>query len=173
MLALWQRSSGGPVSEDDILQALQQLGGRAVAKQLHGWVHGLGDLPLKPLLQQVGIEWKEEAPSLSAQLGLRLAESPLAGVHVKSVLRDGAAESAGVSPGDELLAVNGWRVRRLDDAQAWVRAGAAFELLLVRDQRLLTLTLTPPAAAARTPALSLVDKPAKPAAAARRAWLHG
>jgi predicted metalloprotease with PDZ domain len=173
MLALWQRSSGGPVSEDDILQALQQLGGRAIARQLHGWVHGLGDLPLKPLLQQVGIEWKEEAPSLSAQLGLRLAESPLAGVHVKSVLRDGAAERAGVSPGDELLAVNGWRVRRLDDAQAWVRGGAAFELLLVRDQRLLTLTLTPPAAAARTPALALVDKPAKPAAAARRAWLHG
>ena len=175
MLALWRRSSGGPVSEEEILEELQALGGRAIAKQLHGWVHGLGDLPLKPLLQQVGIDWRDESPSLTMQLGLRLAESPLAGVHVKSVLRDGAAEAAGVSPGDELLAVDGWRVRRLDDSQAWLRAGAAFELLLVRDQRLLTLKITPPAAglAARTPALALADKPAKPAAAARREWLKG
>lgn len=173
MRALWARSSGGPVSEDDITDELQRLAGKAMARQLRSWVHGLGDLPLQPLLDKVGIEHKQDTPGLAAQLGLRLAESPLAGVHVKSVLRDSAAEAAGVSAGDELLAVNGWRVRRLDDAQAWARAGAAFELLLVRDQRVRTLTLTPPTAAqlARTPALALADKPAKPAAAARRAWL--
>jgi predicted metalloprotease with PDZ domain len=37
-------------------------------------------------------------------------------VKVTHVLSGGAGERAGLAPGDELLAVGGWRLRRLDDA---------------------------------------------------------
>jgi predicted metalloprotease with PDZ domain len=96
-------------------------------------------------------------------------------VQVKSVLRDSAAERAGLSPGDELLAVQGWRIRRLDDALAWVPPGEPFELLLVRDQRVLTLRVVPPprGEAARVPSLAFADKPSSAAASLRRAWLQG
>jgi predicted metalloprotease with PDZ domain len=59
-------------------------------------------------------------------------------VQVKAVLAGGPGAAAGVSAGDELLAVDGWRIRRLDDALAWLRPGAPFDLLLVRDQRVQT-----------------------------------
>jgi predicted metalloprotease with PDZ domain len=92
-------------------------------------------------------------------------------VQVKSVLAGGAAARAGVSAGDELLAVDGWRIRRLDDAQQWLSSGQSFELLLARDQRMLALRVQPDAVAQRSVALALADKPSAAAAALRRGWL--
>lgn len=175
MRRLWSRSGGGPVDEAGILSELEALGGRQTALALRQWVHGTDDLPLAPLLQRMGVALREEAaPGLAAELGLKLSEGPVSGVQVKSVLRGSAAERAGVSPGDELLAVNGWRVRRLDDAQAWLAPGEPFELLLVRDQRVLTLRLMPPAPGngGRTASLALADKAPQAAVAMRRAWLQ-
>ena len=90
---------------------------------------------------------------------------------MKSVHRGSAGERAGINAGDELLAVDGWRVRRLDDARGWTRPGQAFELTLVRDQRLRTLEVTPPAARPGGVQLKLDDKPAPAALALRREWL--
>jgi predicted metalloprotease with PDZ domain len=176
MRRLWARGGGAPVSEDDILAELQAIGGEPAAQALRHWVHSTDDLPLPELLERFGIVTREEAPTgLAAELGLKLSEGPVSGVQVKSVLRDSAAERAGLSPGDELLAVQGWRIRRLDDALAWVPPGEPFELLLVRDQRVLTLRVVPPprGEAARVPSLAFADKPSSAAASLRRAWLQG
>jgi predicted metalloprotease with PDZ domain len=177
---LWSGSGGGPLTQDDIVsavraQAAEAQAGAALAAELLRWVHGTDELPLAPLLAQVGLALTPQpgAPGLAAALGLRLAETALGGVQVKAVLRGSAAERAGVAAGDELLAVDGWRLRRLDDAQGWLAPGAAFELLLAREQRIVRTRVQPPAAPAR--ALQIVVDPAAPAAAAerRRAWLGG
>jgi predicted metalloprotease with PDZ domain len=73
--------------------------------------------------------------------------------------------------GDELLAVDGWRLRRLEDARGWTRPGQALELTLVRDQRLRTLTVTPTATPPAAVQLQLDAKPAAAAEALRREWL--
>ncbi|WP_046114712.1 M61 family metallopeptidase [Aquincola tertiaricarbonis] len=171
MRALWAASDGGPVDEAAILAALQSVGRRSYADELAAWVHGTDDLPLQPLLERAGVAVKPEPAGWSAALGLRLSEGAVSGVQVRQVLRGSAAERAGVSAGDELLAVDGWRIRRLDDAQQWVGAGLPFELLLARDQRLHTVRVVPEATPAATLLLSPADKPAKSAAALRRAWL--
>jgi predicted metalloprotease with PDZ domain len=172
---LWRRSGGGPVTEADIADALAELAGRRLDAELHAWVHGTGDLPLADLLASHGVAWKRERAAFAASLGLKLSEGPVTGVQVKGVLAGSAAASAGVSAGDELLAIDGWRIRRLDDALAWLRPGAPFDLLLVRDQRVQTLRLAPLAAGdnplATTVALQLQDNPPKAVAARRRAWL--
>ena len=108
---------------------------------------------------------------MTAALGLRLAEGPFSGVQVKSVLAGSAAARAGVSAGDELLAADDWRVRRLDDAQLWLAGGQPFELLVIRDQRVLRLRVQPDAAPPSTLTLDLSDKPSAAAAAVRRGWL--
>ena len=106
-------------------------------KELAAWVHGTGELPLPALFDAAGVAQRHSAAPLRAALGLRLSEGALSGVQVKSVLPAAPPRDAGVAAGDELLAVDGWRVRRLDDAPQWLAAGQAFELLLVRDQRVL------------------------------------
>lgn len=162
-----------PVTEGDITAALAAEAGRPLVAELAAWVHGTGELPLPGLLQAFGVAWSEEAPGLAAQLGLRVGEGPVTGIVVRHVLRDGAAERAGLQPGDELLAADGWRLRRLDDARAWLAtARDGFELTVVRDQRLRTLRV-PAVAAPAMPTVGLrLDPQATPEAVARRkAWL--
>ncbi len=171
MRRLWQRSRGGPIDEADIAAALREVGGRAYGKELAAWVHATDDLPLAALLDAAGVAQRRSPAAFSVALGLRLSEGVVSGVQVKTVLAGSAAAKAGVSAGDELLGVDGWRIRRLDDAQQWLVAGQPFELLLSRDQRVLALVVQPEAAAQATLALDLADKPASAAASLRRGWL--
>jgi len=167
---LWRAGAGGPIDEPRIADALEAVGGRSYAPEIAAWVHGTGELPLPSLLESAGIALRPERQPFAAALGLRLAESA-SSVQVKQVLAGSPAMRAGVCAGDELLAVDGWRIRRLDEAQQWIEPGRAFELLLVRDQRLHTLSVKPDAVAATTQALAAAASPPKAAAALRRAWI--
>ena len=174
MQRLWRKAEaadGGAIDEADIAAALREVGGRGYEDELAQWVHGTAELPLPALLDEFGVAVRSAALPFAATLGLRLSEGALSGVHVKAVAAGSAASAAGVSAGDELLAVDGWRIRRLDEARQWLGTDAAFELLLVRDQRLLTLRVQPPPAPATALALGLADKPNAAAASLRRAWL--
>ena len=171
MRLLWQRSRGGPIGEDDIADALKRVGGRSYAKEIAAWVHGTAELPLTALLEVAGVALSTEKAGYAAALGLRLAEGT-SGVQVKQVLAGSAAMRAGVSAADELLAVDGWRIRRLDEAQQWLVPGRDFELLLVRDQRLMHVTLQPGSAtAAPQVALALTSKASARVSALRRGWI--
>ena len=192
MRRLWAVSEGGPITEAHIAQAMQHVGGRSFAPELAAWVHGTGDLPLPALLSRFGVAWAFDAATLAQRVGLRVSESALTGVKVTHVLHGGAAEHAGLAPGDELIAVNGWRIRRLEDATRLVdeaRAGisadpradpraagkaAGLPLLVARDQRVLTLALELPAASdAGAVSLKADAKAAAPALALQQAWLAG
>jgi len=174
MHGLWTRSNGGPISEADITAVLEAVAGRSMADELADWVHGTGDLPLQELLARVGVSWTVQAPTLAQRLGLRVSEGPLTGIKVQSVLRGGAGETAGLSAGDELLAVDDWRVRRLDDALRVLSASGPVELLVVRDGRVRRLSATvPDAADAGAITLVPMSTASTPAGVVelRRAWL--
>jgi len=170
---LWKHSGGGPITEADIAEVLAQVAGRRLDAELQAWVHGTGELPVADLLATLGVRAQAERAGLAASLGLRLSEGPVSGVQVKHVLAGSAAAVAGLSAGDELLAIDGWRIRRLDDAQAWMQREQPFSMLLVRDQRVLTRVVQPQPASplASTLALQLQDRPPRAVAARRRAWL--
>jgi predicted metalloprotease with PDZ domain len=170
MRLLWQRSSGGPIDEAAIAQALRDVAGRSCARELAAWVHGTDDLPLQPLLAKMGVAWKSESAGLASALGLKVTESALTGVRVSHVLRGGAGEQAGLAAGDELLAADDWRLRRLDDLTQWTARGGPAELLVSRDQRVITLRLALPAEPAGTVVLTAAESP-RAAVARRQAWL--
>ena len=174
MRALWAVSAGGPINEAQIRAALLQVGGRSFDAELDAWVHGTDDLPLQAALAAFGVDWAADTDTLAQRLGLRVSESALTGVKVSHVLRGGAAERAGLSVGDEVLALQGWRLRRLDEASRLMVAGKPAPLLVARDQRVLTLSLTLPIATAPAGSgvtLKAAAKPAAPAAALQKAWL--
>jgi predicted metalloprotease with PDZ domain len=170
MRLLWRRCERAGLAQDDVEAALREVAGRALPP-LREWVHGTADLPLEALLRSVGVTWTDEPAPLAAALGLRLAEGPVSGVQVRHVLAGSAAARAGVAAGDELLAVDGWRVRRFDDARQWIAPGTPFDLLLVRDQRLLTLRVTPAGDAAPGVRLALDARAGAAARRMRMRWL--
>ena len=160
MRALWQRcfdQGGGPMQEADLAEVLQTLGKRSFAPELASWVHGTKDLPLQALLLQHGVVVHEEPAQLAHRLGVRVSE--VHGVVIKNVLRGGAAERAGLAPGDEWLglelveksrykasqsAPSGWRMSRLDDLLLVAGKAQKVMALISRDKRLLRLELQLP-----------------------------
>jgi predicted metalloprotease with PDZ domain len=172
MQQLWQGSQGGPITEADIAAALQQVGGRDFAAELAAWVHGTDDLPLQPLLAELGVAWTAERATLVQRLGARLGESPQ-GVKVSAVQRASVAERAGLAAGDELLALDDWRVGKIEDLVLLGALDGDHQLLVARDRRLLRLPLpaAPAEGAAGTVQLGLADKPAATLRRRRDAWL--
>ena len=175
MRALWRDAPGGAVTEDLILKTVARLGGKSIAAELRDWVHQRGELDVLPALARVGVEPEVEPLNLATELGVRLSEGPVSGIQVKAVLAGGAGAAAGLSAGDEILAVDGWRVRRLDDALAWIRTAAAFELLIVRQQRVRVLRVSERTSAGRSDAasrgLKLAASPNAATLARRNGWL--
>ena len=154
MRGLWQRCSGGPMSEHDLFQVLLALSGRDWTAEIGRWVHSTHELPLQELLEQHGVAVLEEPAQPAQALGVRVAET--SGLQVKTVLRGGAAERAGFAAGDEWLGVElkgkaesghaAWRISRLEDLGLYTRPGQMVTALVARDRRLLRLPLLVPEA---------------------------
>lgn len=186
MRLLWQRSAGGPITEADVRGVLAQVAGRSLDAELDAWVHGTRDLPLQELLAVHGVAVRREPAPLAQRLGLRVADGD-AGLRssprVGAVLRASVAEKAGLAPGDEILAANGWRLHKLDELLLYRRPlqargkkapppgqaarYAPIRLLVARDQRLAELTLAWPAVEEAAVSWQLAVE----REAAARAWL--
>jgi len=145
MRELWARSQGGPMTEADLLAVLQTLSGQCFANRLARWVHSTDDLPVRDLLQSLGVAYTDEKAPWADQLGLRVTEQ--GAIRVKAVLRDGVAEQAGFAAGDEWLGIEfglghqtqAWRLNKLDDLALYLGKQESFTALIARDQRLRTL----------------------------------
>ncbi len=152
MRALWLRCQGGPMAEHDFAEVLAALGGRRFDAEIQAWVHGTGELPLRDLLAGHGVAVHDDPAQLAQRLGLRVSESQ--GLHIKVVLRGGAAEQAGMAAGDEWLgletAAGGWRMAKLDDLLLYAGPARQVTALVARDKRLLRLPLAIPSAANTT-----------------------
>lgn len=153
MRALWQRCAGGPMREADLRAVLRRVGKRDFGVEIDAWVHGTDELPVRALLERHGVRWVEEPAPLADQLGIRVDDSGGA-LRLRNVLRDSAAEAAGMAAGDEWLAVERdsqiWRVRRLDDVALHARGlppGQGLTAWVARDGRVLRCPLRWPAPA--------------------------
>ena len=166
--AVWQRCSGGPMSEADFAQVLKDLSGRDFGPELKAWVHGVADLPVQALLSQTGVRWHDDPAQPAQALGLRVTEN--GSVQIKAVLRGGLAEKAGMAAGDEWLGLEvgdqGWRLSKLDDLALYAGPAKRATALVARDRRLLRLPLKLPAQAT-TVRLSIEQAPTV------KAWLDG
>ena len=122
MRLLWQRhgtgfysSQGGPgpaqsgLAEDGFAAVLREATGVSLGSALNRWVEGTDDLPLAKLLAPLGVTLKLAAPDLSPSLGVRLATRS-GDLAIASAYSGGAAQRAGLSAGDLLVACDGLRV---------------------------------------------------------------
>lgn len=150
MRALWKQCEGGPMTEEDLIQALKSISGRSYSHELSRWVHSTSELPVRELLQSHGVAINDEPSQIAQQLGLRLKENqPLI---IKSVLRGGLGEQAGFAADDEWLGIElgkgksqqGWRLSRLEDLILYAGAHSEVKALVSRDKKLHRLTLKLP-----------------------------
>jgi predicted metalloprotease with PDZ domain len=160
--------SGGKASLDDLMRALYRLvsaRGRgyteaeireqAAALAPGDWndffakyVDGVAPIDWSGMLKTYGMRANPKAPKTEGldrpggALGVKLGAGPLS---IKGLTAGGAADRAGLNAGDELIAVNGWRVA--DEAELSKRLeerkpGDSLELLASRRGRIRPFTVT-------------------------------
>ncbi len=150
-------------------------------------VRGTGALPLEPLLKSHGVDYRlrrsaggkdkggkpaedGNLPSvwLGANLGARNGKTVFLAVH-----NEGPAERAGVSPGDELVALDGLRVN-IEGCEARTRRyrpGDRSELTVFRGDELISLRMRWQEAPADTCYLELTEDADDELVSRRDAWL--
>ena len=155
MRLLWCSSKGGPIAEKDILDALQQIGKRSYARELREWVHGIKELPVEKLLRKAGVAIKRKPVTIAQKLGV-VIQKTASGIVLKTVLKGSVAEAAGMAAGDEVVAVNGWRLSEMVHWNIYAREGEVAEVLIARDAKIMPLQLQMDGAVQGTPELQML-----------------
>lgn len=157
MTECWRRfgDTGAGMDEAAFEEIAMSVSGLDLSDFFDASVRGTGELPLEALLRTHGIEQHLRTASGADDKGgvtADLAKSPTVWLGANLAIRDGAtvfvninndgpAEKAGVSPGDELVAIDGIRIGSTS-SDTWIRRyrdDEKSELTLFRGDELMTV----------------------------------
>lgn len=173
---LWQRHGAPGVPHPDQLQPLfEEATGLALADVFDRQIRGTADPELAEELRHVGLELRagtDPSQLVDGAAAVWLGAA-MTGGKVTSVFDGSPAQAAGLSPGDEIIALDGFRVTGEADLRSLagaLRPGDRIELAVFRRARLLRLSLALGAAPPTRYEIAGLADPG-PAAARYLAWL--
>ena len=184
MRRLWQdyREQGKGVEPDGIQKLVSELTGIDLESFLDELIYGTSELPLPELLASVGIEVVQRVAKNAQDKGGKDIEGELPGVDFGVILKDGeaglviqrvveagAAQSGGLSAGDQIIAVDGLRLNlgQLEKKILRTNAGDVWQVHVFRRDELYRFDIVLQAAAETTFVLKITDQH-QPAC---KAWL--
>ena len=191
MRALWNEygKTGLGVPEDGVERLAERVTGIRLRTFFDRALRSTDELPLRRLLASVGIDMRLRPAESAADKGGKPATTPArelasrvtlgvrvtddaAGARLTHVLDNGAAQAAGLSAGDVLVAVDGFKVSaaNLDRRLARHRPGNVATVHAFRSDQLLEFKLVMRAGPLDTCTLALIADRA--AGNRRRAWLR-
>jgi predicted metalloprotease with PDZ domain len=176
---LWRRFGAAPAGfADDALQSLvEEAAGVALDDFFARCVRGRDELDVAAALRSVGLEvvasyeGEDEPGAQPAWLGALLKED--AALTVTSALDGGPAVAAGLYAGDEIVALDGFRVdlASLKERLATRKPGDRVALTVFRRDQLRTVELTLAARPFDKFSIAAVAAPTDEQAAAFQAWM--
>jgi predicted metalloprotease with PDZ domain len=174
MRHLWahygEGSSGVP--EGAMPAIIKAATGVDVRREIARWAEGCEDVPLAKLLKPFGLTLTRKAAARITGLGIR-TKAEGGALKLANVLDAGTAQAAGLSAGDELVAINGLRVTasNLEALLARCPLGEALDVQVFRRDELLRFAVKLEAPKLEECVLALAEKPAEDVLALREAWL--
>ena len=174
--AMWRRF--GATREphpDDLQPVFEEATGLALGDVFGKQIRGTDDPDLVGELAHVGVELRASAdpPQIADGLQAVWLGATTAGVKVTGVFDHGPGHAAGLSPGDEIIAIDGFRATTDGDLRSLAgarRVGDHVALSVFRRHRLIELDLMLGAAPPTRWEIAGVAEPG-PAAARYQAWL--
>ena len=144
---LWQRYGAAGVPHPDELQPdFEEATGLALGEVFDRQIRGTDDPELADELRHVGLELRTAVDPAHAAEGAAAVwlGATLSGTRVTGVFDDSPAHAAGLSPGDEIIALDRFRVTSEAEVRSLagaLRPGDRIELAVFRRARLITLPL--------------------------------
>ncbi|HMW51988.1 MAG TPA: PDZ domain-containing protein [Rhodocyclaceae bacterium] len=174
MGVLWRDhgQTGVGVAEEGLYAAAAAFGGASLGRWLRNLVEGTDELPLEDGLRRVGVKLAWEASVKCPGMGAR---TTVEGESVKlaNVFDGGAAQAAGLSAGDVLVALDGLKVtgKTLDALLARRMAGETVQVHAFRRDELKTFSVILQAPLPDTARLTEAPRCSAAARALREGWL--
>jgi predicted metalloprotease with PDZ domain len=144
LVAMWEQfgKSETGFTEAQLKQIIESIANQDLTEFYDKYIHGVEELPFNDYLAAVGIELKSVNTNNAPSLGI-IVKSEHGKEIIKSVASNSPAQLAGVDPGDELLAIDGFKVSadKLTDRLKSYQVGQKIELTIFRGDRLITLSV--------------------------------
>ncbi len=161
LVAMWSEFGKLEVgfTEDRLKAIIESVVGEDLTKFYDLYIHGVDELPFNEYLIPFGVEL-HSVTSTTPYLGI--AVNPDRGREViKSVMSNSPAALAGIDPGDELLAIDGFKVSpdRLNELLQNYRAGQEICLTIFHGDLLRTIPVTLAQPESQQYQLRLLDHP--------------
>lgn len=142
---LWQRYglTETGFTPEELQGNLEAVAARSLTNFFERFIHGTEELPFNEFLEPFGLRLVAEVKEASAPyLGLTL-ETTQGKAQIKSVAASSPAQQAGIDPGDELLALNGFRVTadKLSERLKDFQPGEQIQLMVFHQDQLQTHTV--------------------------------
>lgn len=144
--AAWRRFAGDRGFRSEEFRALiSEVAGTDLSGLLTRWLDTTEDLDFAPVLAFYGLRYEapddDELPAGWLGAETKVEDGRLL---VAKVLADGPAARAGLAAGDEILALDGYRVpvRDFDDRLEAFRPGQTTRVLVARRERIVELSVT-------------------------------
>lgn len=156
---LWEKFGDGKTGtqEGEIEAIIMQISGLDLADFFQRYLYGCEDLPLPLLLAEFGVDVSMRPSSNSQDKGGKRCEHDDLKMHIgvrykedektailSHVFSDSPAQMAGLSAGDEVIAVNGIKVSRnsIEDYIAQFSEGQQLKMYVFRRDELMEMILT-------------------------------
>jgi predicted metalloprotease with PDZ domain len=144
LIAMWEQFGKSEIgfTETQLKNIIESVANQDLTEFYDRYIHGVEELPFNDYFTPFGLELKP-ADAAIPYLGITVKSEHGKEV-IKSVTSDSPAQLAGVDAGDELLAIDGFKVTsdKLNDRLKLYQPGHQINLTIFHADRLMTLPIT-------------------------------
>jgi predicted metalloprotease with PDZ domain len=141
LAAMWEQFGKAEIgfTETQLKHIIESVAGEDLTEFYDRYIHGIEELPFNNYLQPFGLELRS-GEAITPYLGLNVKTEHGREV-IKSVAANSPAQLVGIDPGDELLAIDGFKVtaEKLTDRLKFYQPEQQIELTIFHTDRLMTV----------------------------------
>jgi predicted metalloprotease with PDZ domain len=141
LVSMWEQFGKAEIgfTETQLKHIIESAAGEDLTEFCDRYIHGIEELPFNDYLQPFGLELKH-GEATTPYLGINVKTEHGREV-IKSVAANSPAQLVGIDPGDELLAIDGFKVtaEKLTDRLKFYQPEQQIELTIFHADRLMTV----------------------------------